>query len=74
MGRVNKGIYENGTIGFEESAPTMRKDKVVVLFISEAEQPDETPHKGVKIRSQAGQSYAIPEDFNEPIDDLREYI
>lgn len=52
--------------------------------LSEAEQgkfhipaediPTEIPRKGVKIGGLAGQGYAIPDDFNEPLDDLSEYV
>ena len=30
--------------------------------------------KGVRIGSLAGKGYNIPDDFNEPLDDLKEYM
>jgi hypothetical protein len=70
-----KGIYENGQIILQEEPPTTKKSQVVVMFINEQEsQSIENLHKGVKIGSLAGQGYNIPDDFNEPLDDLKEYM
>jgi hypothetical protein len=70
-----KGIYENGQIVLQETPPTTKKSQVVVMFINEQEsQPVENLHKGVRIGSLAGKGYNIPDDFNEPLDDLKEYM
>lgn len=69
-----KGTYENGNIILEEVPPTTRKSKVLVMFIAEDEKPSKPLHKGVKLGSLAGQNYDIPADFNEPLDDLKDYI
>ncbi len=68
-----KGIFEDGQIILEESAPTMQKTKVVVMFLEdEKEQPFKK--KGVKIGSLVGRGYSLPDDFNEPLDDLKDYM
>ncbi|MCK8495121.1 hypothetical protein M0L20_24830 [Spirosoma sp. RP8] len=52
----------------------MKKSKVVVLFMEEQEwQKTSGDHKGVKLGSLAGQ-YSIPDNFNDPLDDLSDYM
>lgn len=68
-----KGIYENGKVTLEETPPTLQKTKVVVMFLADNLKPTETPHKGVTLGSLAGKGYAIPDDFNDPLEDLSEY-
>ncbi len=68
-----KGTLEDGQLILEEPAPTMQKTKVVVMFLEdESEEP--IKKKGVKIGSLAGKGYSIPDDFNEPLDDLKDYM
>jgi len=69
-----KGIYENGNIVLEESPPSLEKAKVLVMFISDDALSSAPPRKGVNIGSLAGRGYAIPDDFNEPLEDLGEYM
>ncbi len=69
-----KGIYENGQVILQEPPPTKQKTKVVVMFISDEETTSGDLRKGVKIGSLAGQGYAIPDDFNDPLDDFKEYM
>jgi len=64
-----KAIYENGQVIFQEKPPTNEKTNVIVMFIKEE---SEYPHKGVKIGGLVGKGYSIPDDFNEPLDDLNE--
>jgi hypothetical protein len=72
-----KGIYENGHVILKENPPTNKKANVVVMFLNE-EQPSflsiKPVHKGVKIGRLAGKGYSIPDDFNDPLDDLKEYM
>lgn len=35
--------------------------------------PAEPAPQGVRLGSLAGQSYSIPDDFNDPLDDLNDY-
>lgn len=69
-----KGIFENGQVILEEMPPTNKKAKVVVMFLSEDKLSTIPVHKGVKIGSLAGKGCSIPDDFNEPLDDLKEYM
>jgi hypothetical protein len=67
-----KGVYENGQITLEETPPNIQKTKVLVVFTDEENSTSEK--KGVRIGSLAGKGYNIPDDFNEPLDDLKEYM
>jgi hypothetical protein len=70
-----KAIYENGQVIFQETPPTNEKTNVIVMFIKEEfAEAIEYPHKGIKIGSLVGKGYGIPDDFNEPLDDLNEYM
>lgn len=69
-----KAIYENGLIIFQEQPPTTEKTNVIVMFIKDELESGENPHKGVRIGSLAEKGYNIPDDFNAPLDDLKEYM
>lgn len=71
-----KGTYENGQVILEEPPPTRQKAKVVVMFLGDEEHPDSPTRfsTGVRLGSLAAQGYRIPDDFNEPLDDLAEYM
>jgi hypothetical protein len=64
-----KGVYENGVLRMTETPPQIKKSEVVILFINDSP----SPLKGVKLGSLEGK-YNIPDDFNEPLDDLKEYM
>jgi hypothetical protein len=68
-----KGTYENGQVILEEPPPTRQRTRVVVMFLADEEKTDGVVRKGVKLGSLAGQGYRIPENFNDPLDDLSEY-
>ncbi len=68
-----KGIYENGQVILQESPPTLQTSKVVVMFITDENVIRQNTGKGVKLGSLAGKGYAIPDDFNEPLEDLKDY-
>ncbi len=65
-----KAIYENGHITFQEEPPTKEKTNVIVMFLKEEFEQS----KGVKLGSLVGKGYSIPENFNEPLNDLNEYM
>ena len=69
-----KGTYENGVLTLEETPPTAEKSDVVVLFMNE-EKPTMTETRAKRVRpgSLAHKGYQIPEDFNAPLDDLKDY-
>jgi hypothetical protein len=69
-----KAIYENGQIILQETPPTTEKTNVIVMFIKEESTVIKKTSKGVKIGSLAGKGYRIPGNFNEPLEDLNEYM
>lgn len=64
-----KGIYENGELTLLEPAPDLKKTEVVVLFMEEKP----IRKKGITLGSLAGK-FSIPDDFNEPLEDLKDYM
>lgn len=68
------GIYENGQFVLTETPPTSKKTKVVIMFMEEVETLPKSKKKGVKLGSLAGKGYNIPDDFNEPLADLKDYM
>ena len=69
------GTYEDGSIILEEAAPTTQKTKVVVMFMEESRKgiSQKQSKKGIILGGLKGK-VGIPEDFNEPLDDLKEYM
>jgi hypothetical protein len=70
---IINGVYENGKFLLNETPPVAKKYKVAVMFVEE-ENFINSKKKGVKLGSLAGKGYSIPDDFNEPLDDLKEYM
>ncbi|GAB3719359.1 hypothetical protein [Spirosoma lituiforme] len=69
------GIYENGQLTLTERPPTTRRTKVVILFLDEPVTDIIVADSaaGVRLGSLDGQ-YNIPDDFNAPLDDLKDYM
>ena len=69
------GVYENGNIILEEAAPTTQKTKVVVMFMENAKKSivQKQSKSGIVLGGLKGK-ISIPDDFNEPLDDLKEYM
>ena len=69
MPKSVKGIYENGVVILLEKPRNIEKSEVIVTFV------EETPPK-IKRRKPGGLKgkVGLPDDFNEPLDDLREYM
>lgn len=69
-----KGIYENGKIRFMEEPPVKTKAEVVITFLTgQDEAANEVTNKKVLLGLLEGK-IKLPEDFNDPIDDLKEYM
>jgi len=72
------GIYENGTLVLTEEPPTQKKSKVVVMFLDEIESTPNlkkrVPGSLLRLGKLTGKNYDIPDDFNEPLDDLKDYM
>lgn len=71
-----KGIYENGELILEETPPTRQRVAVIVTFMEEQPQarPARRPGSLLRLGQAQGKVYQLPDDFNEPLDDLREYM
>jgi hypothetical protein len=71
-----KGIYEKGQIVLQEEPPTMKKMKVLVTFLDEDEESSSKRQPGSlrRLGLLREKNYAIPDDFNDPLDDLKEYM
>ncbi|GAB2579058.1 hypothetical protein GCM10027190_30960 [Spirosoma areae] len=69
-----EATYENGHIIWQEQPPVQTKRKVLVTFLEETKEQS-TSHPGNVIRfgSLKGQ-IDIGSDFNDPLDDLKEYM
>ena len=66
-----KGIFDHGAIVLSEPPPVHDKTEVFVTFLS----GDEADHR--KQRGEPGALkglVTLPADFNEPLDDLRDYM
>lgn len=49
--------------------------KVIVTFLEDTESPlARKPGSLLRLGSQMGKNFNIPDDFNEPLDDLKEYM
>ena len=72
MNATIRGIYENGSLRFLEPVPNIEKAEVLITFL-----PEKRPADQVKKRVLGGLKHlggSIPDDFNDPIDDLKEYM
>jgi hypothetical protein len=66
------GTYQNGKFDLEKMPRISKKTKVTVIFEDEEDKPIE---KKKRIFGFAKGSVGyMSEDFNEPLDDLKEYI
>ncbi|UFH55024.1 hypothetical protein [Spirosoma sp. KNUC1025] len=75
-----QGTYENGQIIWDETPPVQKRTKVIVTFLEDEPIVDGKNRKdvpsdmqGIRFGSLAGK-VSTPTDFNEPIDDLNEYM
>jgi hypothetical protein len=64
-----EGIYENGCIVFVETPPLKTKSRVIITFLEDIEIK---PKK--RIFGTLKGTITVPDDFNEPLDDFKEYM
>jgi len=64
-----KGYYEKGRIILKENAPVQSKTDVIVTFLTEDNQLT-----GKRIPGALKGKVSLPDDFNEPLDDLKDYM
>ena len=72
-----KGVYENGSLTFLEPIPNVEKSEVIVMFLNEGlikQVRPRVPGSLKRIGMLEGKKYSIPDDFNEPLDDLNDYM
>ncbi|MCP9763769.1 antitoxin AF2212-like protein [Lacihabitans soyangensis] len=77
MYQAVKGIYENGVLTLLEPAPIQEKSEVIVTFISTEKAKvlkQRVPGGLLRLRNLKQGEVSIPDDFNEPLDDLKEYM
>lgn len=65
-----KGIYRNGQIILQETPPVQEETNVIVTFLEREIAP---PQKLRKAGSLTGRG-SLPANFNEPLDDLSDYM
>ena len=64
-----KGYYEKGRIIMSEEAPVQSKTEVIITFLTEQiNQPFGRQPGGLKGK------ISLPDDFNAPLDDLKDYM
>ena len=64
-----KGYYEEGKIIMGEEPPVFSKTEVIITFLTEEKAP-----AGKRIPGGLKGKVSIPDDFNEPLDDLKDYM
>lgn len=64
-----KGYYEKGKIILEEKAPVQSKTDVIVTFLTE-----QKPQILKRIPGAFKGKITLPDDFNDALDDLKEYM
>jgi predicted DNA-binding antitoxin AbrB/MazE fold protein len=73
-----KGIYENGVLTLLEPVPSLEKSEVLVTFLNNGfDKPlaqKRVPGSLKRLGELEGKKYSIPNDFNEPLDDLKDYM
>ncbi len=67
-----KGYYDNGVVILDEQPKLKQREPIVITFLNENIELDKT-RKVRKIGGFEG-SIKVPNDFNEPLDDLKEYM
>ena len=65
-----KGYYEKGQIIMREEAPVQSKTDVIITFLTE----DDEKAQGKRIPGGLKGKVSLPDDFNEPLDDLKDYM
>jgi len=64
-----KGYYEKGKIFMKEKAPVKAKTEVIITFLTD----DDNATAGKRIPGGLKGKISLPDDFNEPLDDLKAY-
>lgn len=65
-----KGHFENGQIIMEEKPPVSSKTDVIITFLTE----NNSAVKGKRMPGGLKGKISISDDFNDPLDDLKDYM
>jgi hypothetical protein len=66
-----KGYYEQGHIIMEEDAPVQKRTQVIITFLTDDTMTEKTKKR---IPGALKGKVSIPDDFNDPLEDLKEYM
>jgi hypothetical protein len=65
-----KGYYENGQIILREEPPVSEKTEVIITFLTEENVEKKTRRQPGGLKGRV----TLPDDFDDPVDDLRDYM
>ena len=68
------GIYENGQITLLEQPRTPKKQKVIITFLDDVDEVPANTKLGTRPLGTMKGSFRVAPDFNDPLDDLKEYM
>ena len=72
-----RGIYENGKIQLLEPVPSNDKAEILITFLND-KQNDFIPQRKLggllDLPHLKGKDLSIPDDFNDPLDDLKDLM
>ena len=75
MLQVVKGTYIDGRIVFDENPGIKDTKKVIVTFLDEkVYEKTAATHKNKIVFGSLKGKISVPDDFDEPLDDLKEYM
>jgi hypothetical protein len=66
-----EGIYENGQVILKEIPPLKKRAKVLITFIEESDRSISAKKR--ELGTMKG-TIKMSDDFNDPIDDLKDYM
>ncbi len=69
-----KGVYDEGKIILCEDPPVKSRAEVMVTFLEEQSEEKAPPQKKGIILGMLEGKIRISDDFNEPLDDLKDYM
>lgn len=68
-----KGYYDHGQIILQEEPPVMEKTDVIVTFLSDEKNEERKEKKKIRLGLLEGK-IKISDDFNDPLEDLKDYM
>ncbi len=73
MLQIVKGVYENGQIVLEEKPAVKPHTRVLVTFLTDEKEQQSKGKQKIILGLLEGK-IDTPDDFNEPLEDLKEYM